>query len=319
MAGIDRLFLFMKAIQELDNDRPNEDATVMVAKESIAPDQVTITPSDGITVEELDDASVSSSFSASPQPILTMRNLRLATPDNKRVLIENLNLSVSMGQNLLIAGVSGAGKSSLLRAIAGLWHSGGGEITRSKNVYFLPQKPYCPPGTLRDQLLYPASTELGYEDQEDYTQRGANWSDEDLLNILASVELPDLARRSGDGDPIRGINAVLDWSNTLSLGEQQRLAFGRLLVNRPRLVVMDESTSALDVVAERKMYTLLKERLFSDTGDPATYVSVGHRPTLLAYHDLKLLLRDGSGHASFIPQEETTTGDQEAILRSLQR
>ena len=191
------------------------------------------------------------------------------------------------------------------------------QLTNTSSFSFLPLR-YCPPGTLRDQLLYPASTELGYE-EEDYDQRGASWSDEDLLNILASVELPDLASRSGDGDPIRGINAVLDWSNTLSLGEQQRLAFGRLLVNRPRLVVMDESTSALDVVAERKMYTLLQERLFSDTGDPATYVSVGHRPTLLAYHDLKLLLRDGSGHASFIPQEETTTGDQEAILRSLQR
>ncbi len=178
---------------------------------------------------------------------------------------------------------------------------------------------YCPPGTLRDQLLYPASTEGGYEDG-DYHQTGASWSDEELLNILDSVDLPDLASRSGDGDPIRGINAVLDWSNTLSLGEQQRLAFGRLLVNRPRLVVMDESTSALDVVAERKMYTLLKERLFSDTGDPATYVSVGHRPTLLAYHDLKLLIRDGLGHASFVPQEEAGTGDQESsILRSLQR
>ena len=138
MAGIDRLFLFMKAIQELDNERPNEDATVIAVKE---PDQVVTIPSDGITVQELDDASVSSSFSASPQPILTIRNLQLTTPDHKRVLIENLNLSVAMGQNLLIAGVSGAGKSSLLRAIAGLWHSGGGEITRSKNVYFLPQRP----------------------------------------------------------------------------------------------------------------------------------------------------------------------------------
>ena len=141
-----------------------------------------------------------------------------------------------------------------------------------------------------------------------------------MLDILISVDLPDLARRVGDGDAAHGLNAVVDWSNTLSLGEQQRLSFGRLLVNRPRLVVLDESTSALDVVAEKKMYTLLKERLVSPTGGPATYVSVGHRPTLLKYHDKKLLLRDGSGYASFIPEEEqSATADQESILRSLQR
>ena len=191
------------------------------------------------------------------------------------------------------------------------------------HLFLLPLR-YCPPGTLRNQLLYP-STEFGddYDPTtstvDQWSAAGASWSDEDLLNILTSVDLPDLAKRAGDGDPIQGINTVLDWSNTLSLGEQQRLAFGRLLVNRPRLVVMDESTSALDVVAEKKMYTLLKESLVSDTGDPATYVSVGHRPTLLSYHDLKLLLRDCSGYASFIPQEATSPVDQESILRSLQR
>lgn len=168
-------------------------------------------------------------------------------------------------------------------------------------------------------MLYP-SAELADDEYVSSSAQARSWSDEDLLNILASVDLPDLASRAGDGDPIRGINATLDWSNTLSLGEQQRLAFGRLLVNRPRLVVMDESTSALDVVAEKRMYTLLKEGLLSDTGDPATYVSVGHRPTLLAYHDLKLLLRDGVGYASFIPHEDTTgETDQESILRSQQR
>lgn len=176
---------------------------------------------------------------------------------------------------------------------------------------------YCPTGTLRSQLLYP-STEPGDGDDE-FVWTGANWSDEQLLEVLDSVDLPDLAARAGDGDPIRGINAVLDWTNTLSLGEQQRLAFGRLLVNRPRLVIMDESTSALDVAAEKKMYALLKGRLRSNTGEPVTYVSVGHRPTLMAYHDLKLLLRDGSGFASFIPQNASSSADQESILRSLQR
>merc|ERR1712238_448076 len=111
-------------------------------------------------------------------------------------------------------------------------------------------------------------------------------------------DLRELPYRFGDGDPIKGLNAVVDWSNTLSLGEQQRLAFGRLVVNRPRLVVMDESTSALDIAAEKKMYTLLKDL---EEGGPVTYVSVGHRPTLLAHHGLKLSLSEGKGYVSEIP------------------
>ena len=303
MAGIDRLFLFMKAIQELDPDRSNDDKDVIIEKESFPPEL-----SDGITVREV-DTSVSSS-SSTPQPILTLQNVQLTTPDNKRTLFRNLNLRLTKGQNLLIAGVSGAGKSSLLRAIAGLWDKGDGEITRTSDVYFLPQRPYCPPGTLRDQLLYP-STELGQSPSLHLN----DWSDEALLNILNVVDLPNLASIAGDGDPMKGIHSTLDWSNTLSLGEQQRLAFGRLLINRPKLVVMDESTSALDVVAERRMYTLIRERLISAEGVPASYVSVGHRPTLLQYHDIRLLLRDGQGFANFIVETEASA-DEETILAS---
>ncbi|KAL3763047.1 hypothetical protein ACHAW5_007336 [Stephanodiscus triporus] len=307
MASIDRLFLFVQKIQELDPSRPNEVASVLIAKES------TTSPidSDGIVLKEF--GSSRPNYSSS-QPILSISNLRLMTPDNKRVLIRNIDFSLSMGQNLLISGVSGAGKSSLLRAIAGLWKDGHGEITRIKDIYFLPQRPYCPPGTLRDQLLYPSTDENGT-----LANAGHCWSDDDLINILNSVDLPNLATRAGDGDPIRGINATLDWSNTLSLGEQQRLAFGRLLVNRPRFVMMDESTSALDVVAEKKMYMLLKEGLTSTTGDPITFVSVGHRPSIVAFHDIKLLLRDGSGYASYIPQEASSAIDQNAILSPMIR
>jgi ABC-type uncharacterized transport system fused permease/ATPase subunit len=329
MAGIDRLFLFMKAIQNLDPDRPKDDAMVMMKDMSPSDDQdqddATNSPQSKhvIQVREVraTEPSASSSRSDPAQPststILTMRDVRLVTPDNKRVLVQQLDLSLLRGKNLLIAGVSGSGKSSLLRAIAGLWSNGSGEIVRpsSDQIYFLPQRPYCPPGTLRDQLLYP-KTEL--TDDYDGTldgwsrpidQRRVEWSslsDQELLDVLVSVDLADLASRIGDGDPIRGLNTVLDYSNTLSLGEQQRLAFGRVVINRPSLVIMDECSSALDVVAERKMYTLLKN-LASDVG--LTYVSVGHRPTLLQYHDVKLLLRDGIGSVNYIPPTESSASE----------
>mmetsp|Transcript_12122 Transcript_12122/g.18169 ORF Transcript_12122/g.18169 Transcript_12122/m.18169 type:complete len:1027 (-) Transcript_12122:131-3211(-) len=327
MAGLDRLFLFMKAIQKLDPDRPKDDTKVMM-KDMSPPDEDDRPSSQHvIRVKEVraSDLAVNASTDRTqPSTILTMRDVRLVTPDNKRVLVENLDISLLRGRNLLIAGVSGSGKSSLLRAIAGLWSNGSGEIVRpsSDQIYFLPQRPYCPPGSLRDQLLYP-STELSdnYDGTQDgwsrpIEQRRVEWSsmsDEELLDVLVAVDLPGLASRIGDGDPIRGLNTVLDYSNTLSLGEQQRLAFGRLVINRPSLVVLDESTSALDVVAERKMYTLLKN-IAADAEDGGrtglTYISVGHRPTLLQHHDVKLLLRDGGGSVSFIQQTESSAEEQ---------
>ena len=333
-AGIDRLFSFMNAIQELDPQRsigslllsaPDKESSIMKPSTS---ESMGMPSLDVIRIREFDPFLTNATFADSssatlslsqPSIILSIKNLRLATPDNKRTLVSNLDLSLAKGTNLLIAGPSGSGKSSLLRAIAGLWTTGSGEVFRpsAEHVYFLPQRPYCPPGSLRDQLLYPSTeNENEYEnaglDGSEHRPDGSpspndqrrvawkDWGDEDLLNVLASVDLPHLASRAGDGDSFRGLNAVLDWGNTLSLGEQQRLAFGRLVINRPRLVVMDESTSALDVVAEKKMYTLLKGLATGD-GAGLTYVSVGHRPTLLAHHDLKLSLRDGLGYVTEIP------------------
>ena len=116
------------------------------------------------------------------------------------------------------------------------------------------------------------------------------------------VSLGDLATRMGSGDPIQGLQAVADWSNMLSLGEQQRLAFGRILVNRPKLVILDEATSALDMVSELKMYQLLQGMAGKTVNGGTlsapglTYISVGHRPSLLAYHDKRLRLGGTDAH-----------------------
>jgi ABC-type uncharacterized transport system fused permease/ATPase subunit len=336
-AGIARLYSFLGAIAELDPQRrsmtsllsvpvvENEEA-IMKGGERMSYTTSYTTPAIAIQVKEVDTVLSPSR----PSSILSIDRLCLATPDNKRLLIENLNISLMSGRNLLIVGASGSGKSSLLRAIAGLWSTGAGEIVRpsSEHVYFLPQRPYCPPGSLRDQLLYPSTEHkddhfsLTGIDRSEHRPDGGpipkderrlhkDWTDEDLLDVLQSVDLPHLAGRVGDGDPYRGLDAVLNWGNTLSLGEQQRLAFGRLVINRPRLVIMDESTSALDVPAETKMYKLLND--LSSGSEPGarglTYVSVGHRPTLLAHHDLKLSLRDGSGFVSEIPPNACTVDE----------
>ena len=252
--------------------------------------------------------------------VLQIERLDLVTPDLKRLLIKDLNIHLRHGEHLLIVGDSGTGKSSLLRAIAGLWTSGNGMIGRpaDDDVYFLPQRPYCTIGSLKDQLLYPSlefhnpeemmlnSTASTKEIGNQIVPR-SHWlkqtlSDDDLLKILEKVEMLDVAIRAGDGDPIKGLSIVLDWSNILSLGEQQRLAFGRLLVNRPKLVIVDEATSALDIRSEARMYQILQDmaRTVVDNNDiessssrwkvGMTYISVGHRPSLIVFHNKKLRL-----------------------------
>jgi putative ATP-binding cassette transporter len=140
------------------------------------------------------------------------------------------------------------------------------------------------------------------------------------LDVLDLVDLHELPYRFGDGDPIKGLHEVLDWGNTLSLGEQQRLAFGRLVVNKPRLVICDEATSALDVVSEAKMYSLLRNMAQKDLkrGDDnkvtlrpsgLTFISVGHRPSLLTYHDVKLRLNGGSDYEIDLIEKQSLLPD----------
>mmetsp|Transcript_4883 Transcript_4883/g.9676 ORF Transcript_4883/g.9676 Transcript_4883/m.9676 type:complete len:736 (-) Transcript_4883:1371-3578(-) len=268
-AGIDRLVSFLTAIREADDHRsdisPLLEAPVEISDEKLPVDfgVANFGNTDGVTdigprisVVYTSEEQVNTTNS---MHILTLEDLTLVTPDLKRKLIRDLNLSLRKGQNLLITGMSGAGKSSLLRAISGLWSAGSGIIRRptDKNVFFLPQKPYCPLGTLRDQVLYPSVLPFGeHVDGMNHGMQYTKFSDTELLAILKSVGLKSLAFRVGNGDPYQGLDTVRDWGNTLSLGEQQRIAFARVFVNRPSLVVLDESTSALDMRAEEMVYEL---------------------------------------------------------------
>lgn len=201
-----------------------------------------------------------------PGEQLALEALTLHPPRSERVLIKELSLVLQPGDALLITGESGCGKSSLLRAIAGLWQTGSGVIQRPplEEFFFLPQQPYLQSGTLRSQLVYPsARSPLG---------------DAQLLEILEQVHLPRLAARVG------GLDAVHDWEKLLSVGEQQRLAFARVLVHEPSIVILDEATSALDSANEASLYARLRDQ-------GTTLVSIAHRAAVLRHHTHVLRLK----------------------------
>ena len=285
-----------------------------------------------------------------------------------------VNFEIFTGDRVLIAGPSGNGKSSLLRAISGLWELGSGRVTWNTNsdfcslsgvggssvgadyrgnkapqgVFFLPQKPYNLLGSLRQQIAYPCICpgddpcaaavagieigiviETGMKDerassssnslmQSDNrsnltesiicTQKNRSDSDSELLAILTLVKLGTLASRMGSGDEEVGLGVCKDWTKVLSLGEQQRLAFARVLYNRKNIsvVVLDEATSALDESSEAAMYGLL--------GDlKVTYLSVGHRASLYKFHSKKITLNGPGREVACIPitQTATTVSDRE--------
>lgn len=189
---------------------------------------------------------------------LSLTHVCVDTPRGTRRLIQDVTLTLHEGRRVLIVGQSGSGKTSLLRAVAGLWTSGSGIVHRAPlaETFFMPQRPYCVLGSLRDQLLYPHNTTI--------SKGHIPPSDIALENAMREVELADLPSRAG------GLDAHQNWSDFLSVGESQRLAFARLLIAKPRLVIIDEGTSAVDLQTEA---TLM--RVVTELG--ATVVSVGHR------------------------------------------
>jgi putative ATP-binding cassette transporter len=206
---------------------------------------------------------------------IVVKDADLVPPRSQRTLIRDLNLTVDNQQRLLVVGPSGCGKTSLLRLLSGLWPATTGSVERppTSELMFIPQKPYMLLGSLREQLCYPQPPE--------------RFSDSQLRHALEEVRLSELVTRYPD------LGVKEDWPRLLSLGEQQRLAFARLLLNSPRFVVLDEATSALDVATEKRLYELLVAR-------DLAFVSVGHRPTLTAYHNTVLEL-DGTGAWRLLP------------------
>ncbi len=215
---------------------------------------------------------INSSLTISTKNEILIKNADLYPPGCDKPIIQNLNLSIDQSDKVLVVGPSGCGKTSLLRMISGLWTPVKGMIERPEtgDLLFIPQRPYMLLGSLREQLCYPT--------EED------RFSDDHLRSVLAEVKLHELV------DRYPNLDVKQDWPRILSLGEQQRLAFGRLLLNSPRFAVLDEATSALDVKTEKHLYELLKKRELA-------VISVGHRPTLIEFHSSVLeLVGDGNWH-----------------------
>jgi putative ATP-binding cassette transporter len=203
---------------------------------------------------------------------LVLDNLEIAFADGTTV-IQGAFARIEPGERVLIKGESGTGKSTLFRAIGGLWPWGGGRIATPPRdaMAFLPQRPYLPLGTLGAVLNYPRAADA-FDEAE---QRAA----------LEKVGLPALGDRLADEER---------WDRVLSLGEQQRLAFARLLLQKPRWIFLDEATAALDEDNQDAMMTFLIEAL-----PDVALISIGHRPGLEAFHTRTLTLEKGEGGARF--------------------
>jgi len=229
------------------------------------------------------------SESTSPSSQITMiegdrielRDFSLMTPDRNRLLISGLSFRINRGQSLAVVGPTGSGKSSLLRAISGLWTEGSGVVVcpAVRHLLFLPQKPYLIPGSLREQLAFPKSE---YE-----------YSDDVLVSALGQVNLNSLLEQQG------GLDSAKPWTKILSPGQQQLLSIVRATLFNPEFVFLDECTSALDLEDGKRVYELIKKRRLS-------FLSICHAKELLPYHDFVLELKGDSSWSLSSFQEYLT-------------
>jgi putative ATP-binding cassette transporter len=220
--------------------------------------------------------------------VLRLRDVSVTLDDGSAVVNE-ADIEIARGEKVLVVGESGTGKSTLVRAIAGLWPWGSGEIqVKFEGLFLMPQQPYVPLGTLRRAAAYPLSP----DDVDDAAIR----------KTLEDVGLGHLLDRLDD---------ETTWEHALSGGEKQRLAFARMLIQRPETIVMDEATAALDPLGQEQLMRLMLERM-----PEATVISVGHRPELEAFHTRKLVLEYRADGARLVRDEALRTFGRSARLLS---
>jgi putative ATP-binding cassette transporter len=228
---------------------------------------------------------------ASPDDNVHLRDLDIEQYDGK-LMIDGAETTIAPGEKVLVRGDSGTGKSTLIRAMAGLWPWGNGKILKPENaeIAFMPQRPYFPLGTLRQALLYP------HPDQK--------VDEEKIKDALTRVGLEHLMPRLDEAE---------SWSQVLSGGEQQRLAFARVMIHPPDILIMDEPTSSLDELSQFRMMEYMRDFL-----PDAMVIHVGHRPGLEPFHDreIKLVREQHGGPAT---TQEAPSSARRIFSRAWQR
>lgn len=196
------------------------------------------------------------------EPAILVNNLKLSLPNN-RELLQEINLKINLGERILLTGASGIGKSTFLRALAGIWSFTEGEIylPSNKKILFLPQKNYLPLGTLEELLCYPK-----------------NIYSEKKINLVLSICFLEKFKLQ--------LNEKKSWSHELSLGEQQLISFARVFLYEPDLLFLDEATASLDEKTEFQLYQHLRKYLPN-----TTIITVGHRNSLVQIHEKAIELR----------------------------